>query len=264
MCLFKRVGSFNLLLSNRTGRNGLPDEAQSPSTSYALNWKGICITVAFLLLLFATVFAHFRYSQYQTHLQHQLSEEERAQPRTVAFAFLFGRLPPPPGPDAEKAEAVRQMALFAWENYASHALGARALCPLTRSPSDEATHYSTGTTLLEAMSTLLVLDLPEQYQVARRWALSMKIPRGDDGRHPLYVWPLVTRYMGSLLSCYALTGDEQLLAKARQFAELVRPAFMSKGRYSLLWVNGSLLIIFVIFSLRPPLQPSLWQLFRLR
>lgn len=247
MCLFKRFRGFAPSIApNRRG--GTEDHYYVP------NWKAIFITLAFLIVLLITVLALFRYEHYLEHLHPMLTEKERSQPAVITSAFLFGKMPTSPRADLEKAEAVRQMTAIAWKGYATHALGSRALRPLSRTPSDEVSHYNTGATVLEAMSTLWVLDLSEEYKVARQWVLSMKVPTGGDGRHqPLYVWPLVTKYMGSLLSCYALTGDEALLLKAKEYAHLVRPAFMSKGMSFALKMGLS---FNVSFPCRPTVQPT--------
>ncbi len=220
------------------GDAGVVDDDTPPGHGYscARTARRCCLWLGASFLVLALVVAFFTYCHYlhfvplQGHLPPDVPLLEKA------GVFFTGRLPTPPPADEAKAAAVREMTRTAWRGYATHALGARALRPLRRKSSDEIVHYSTGLTVLEAMSTLKVVGLEEEYQQARRYVLTeLKVPKVGEGggRHsqPLYVWPLVTRYIGSLLSCYALnTTDRALLEKAVAFGEVVRPAFESEGK----------------------------------
>ena len=99
----------------------------------------------------------------------------------------------------------------AWNAYARHAWGQHDLHPLSLSKQEAWLAYS-GQSLVGSMSTLWLMGLKEEFNVARRWVEKEMII--DDRCLPK---------IGALLSTYALTGDELFKNKAREIADLYSP-----------------------------------------
>ncbi|KAH9394912.1 hypothetical protein TYRP_004975 [Tyrophagus putrescentiae] len=111
---------------------------------------------------------------------------------------------------------VRRMAREAWAAYASHALGADALKPLSHEPFTDFFGANGG----------LGVGLKEEYEVARSWTerrLNFSaISKAVDVQHS------VNYFIGGLLSAYALTGDGLFLNRSIAIADVLDPAYRSR------------------------------------
>ena len=121
---------------------------------------------------------------------------------------------------------VRRMAREAWAAYASHALGADALKPLSHEPFTDFFGANGGLGVVSALSTLHLLGLKEEYEVARSWTerrLNFSaISKAVDVQHS------VNYFIGGLLSAYALTGDGLFLNRSIAIADVLDPAYRSR------------------------------------
>lgn len=125
---------------------------------------------------------------------------------------------------------VRSMARSAWNAYKKHAWSHGALKPNGRRPMPEVDlSQKPGYTILSAMSTLKVMGLEEEYAQGRDWILSNRFEErlAATPQYLIVDWP-INAYIGSLMSLYALTGEEVFRDKAVAVEKILEPAFDSK------------------------------------
>ena len=136
---------------------------------------------------------------------------------------------------AEMAERVRGEALHAWNGYKKYAWGHDALKPLTLKPFD---WYGEGHSLLmtpvDALDTLTLMGLKPQADEARA-LIDTKLNLDQD----IYVkdFEITIRLMGSLISCYEMTGDKRLLELADELGRRMSPMFDSPTGMPYEYVN---------------------------
>lgn len=125
---------------------------------------------------------------------------------------------------------VRSMARSAWTAYRKHAWSHGALKPNARRPMPEVDHnQKPGYTILAAMSTLKVMGLEKEYAEGRDWILSNRFEErlAVTTQYLIVDWP-INAYIGSLMSLYALMGEEVFREKAVAVEKILEPAFDSK------------------------------------
>ncbi|XP_070620346.1 mannosyl-oligosaccharide 1,2-alpha-mannosidase IC [Erythrolamprus reginae] len=119
---------------------------------------------------------------------------------------------------------IREMMKFAWDNYKQFALGKNELRPLTRNG-----HIGNmfgglrGATVVDALDTLYVMELQEEFQEAKDWvenSFDLNVHNGEASLFEVNI-----RYVGGLLSAYYLTGEEVFKSKALELGEKLLPAF---------------------------------------
>ena len=112
----------------------------------------------------------------------------------------------------------------AWEAYKQNAWGHDSLSPVTNKAHNNQFGASSARTLISTMSTLWVMGMKDEFNVARNWIQEkFNISQID---HSMNVGDLVTNYIGGLLSCYALTKDQLFLDKALEIARIIKPAYV--------------------------------------
>jgi ER degradation enhancer, mannosidase alpha-like 2 len=146
--------------------------------------------------------------------------------------------PVKPMSDAEKremAQRVRAETLHAWNGYKKYAWGHDALKPLSQKPFD---WYGEGHSLLmtpvDALDTLTLMGLKEQADDART-LIDTKLNLDQD----IYVkdFEITIRLLGSLISCYEITGDKRLLELADDLGRRMSPMFDSPTGMPYEYVN---------------------------
>ncbi|WP_348264643.1 glycoside hydrolase family 47 protein [Telmatobacter sp. DSM 110680] len=136
---------------------------------------------------------------------------------------------------AEMAERVRAEALHAWNGYKKYAWGHDALKPLSMKPFD---WYGDGHSLLmtpvDALDTLTLMGLKPQADEARM-LIDTKLNLDQD----IYVkdFEITIRLLGSLISCYEMTGDKRLLELADDLGRRMSPMFDSPTGMPYEYVN---------------------------
>ncbi|ULU09145.1 hypothetical protein L3Y34_013923 [Caenorhabditis briggsae] len=120
---------------------------------------------------------------------------------------------------------VKQMIKFAWDGYRKYAWGENELRPNSRSGHSSSIfgYGKTGATIIDAIDTLFIVGLKEEYKEARDWISEFNFK--DLAKGDLSVFETNIRFTGGLLSAYALTGDKMFLTKAEDVATLLLPAF---------------------------------------
>jgi len=146
--------------------------------------------------------------------------------------------PAKPISDAEKAEMaerVRGETLHAWNGYKKYAWGHDALKPLSLKPFDwYGEEHSLLMTPVDALDTLTLMGLKPQADEART-LIDTKLNLDQD----IYVkdFEITIRLLGSLISCYEMTGDKRLLELADELGRRMAPMFDSPTGMPYEYVN---------------------------
>ncbi|KAG8231497.1 hypothetical protein J437_LFUL007668, partial [Ladona fulva] len=126
-----------------------------------------------------------------------------------------------PGPSNERQKAVVAALKHAWTGYRHFAWGHDHLRPISATSQD---WFSLGLTLIDALDTLLITGLHEEFEEARTWVdknLSFDINKDVN------LFEVTIRVLGSLLSTYHLSGDALFLNKAIDLGGRLLPCFTS-------------------------------------
>lgn len=139
--------------------------------------------------------------------------------------------------EAEKRRAfVKKMMEHAWGGYVKHAWGQSELRPDSLRGHNPGIfgNFPMGASIVDAMDTLFVMDMHEEFQRATQWVQDSL--HFDQLRVEVSVFEFTIRYLGGLLSSYALSNNKMFLTKAKQLADLLLPAFNTPSGvpYSLL------------------------------
>ncbi|CAE7287578.1 Man1b1 [Symbiodinium microadriaticum] len=118
------------------------------------------------------------------------------------------------GPQNERQESVAAAFLHAWNAYKVHCWGQDELRPVTQSCSKD--FGGLGVQIIDALDSLWLLGLQEDYCEAERWVLRNFT---SDLDVTVSVFETVIRVLGGLLSAYGLSGQLQLLAHAAQLGQ---------------------------------------------
>ncbi|ODN87438.1 mannosyl-oligosaccharide 1,2-alpha-mannosidase [Cryptococcus wingfieldii CBS 7118] len=146
----------------------------------------------------------------------------------------------------ERKEAVKRGFRHAWEAYKAHAWGHDEVRPVSCTPSDPFNGW--GATIIDSLDTLLLMGFSEEYNLCRphinqlkfQWVngrdwsqgfVSDEINNGEvwavqrDKVTGLPVFETGIRYLGGLLGAYDLSGDQLLLDRGIELAEILSTAF---------------------------------------
>lgn len=133
-----------------------------------------------------------------------------------------------PNPDVrKKRDHVKEMMKHAWDGYVKYAWGKNEVRPISLRGHSASIFGSAsmGATIVDALDTLYIMEMTDEYNKARDWVaenLDFGKMSGD-----VSVFETNIRYVGGLLSAYALTGDDMFREKALHVAEKLTPAFKS-------------------------------------
>ena len=161
-----------------------------------------------------------------------------ASTRVVLSPFIASEVPSSADTmtDAQKtemAEHVKAETLHAWEGYKKYAWGHDELKPLSHKGFDWYRH-SLLMTPVDALDTLILMGLKPQADEARE-LIDTKLNLDQD----MYVkdFEITIRLLGSLISCYELTGDKRLLELADDLGHRMLPMFDSPTGMPYEYVN---------------------------
>ena len=122
--------------------------------------------------------------------------------------------------DEAKREAVAEAARHAWGGYVAHAWGKDELQPVSRGGKNS--FGGLGATIVDSLDTLWVLNMSAEFAAAREWvASSLSFDKDFDAS----VFETTIRVIGGLLSAAHLSGDAMFVAKAKEAADKLAPAF---------------------------------------
>jgi mannosyl-oligosaccharide alpha-1,2-mannosidase len=133
--------------------------------------------------------------------------------------------PPSTGADEKKLAKVREMMEHAWSNYVTYAWGANELDPISKDVNYHTVFGGkpTGASIVDALDTLYMMGMKEEYERASQWVkekLDFDVFSGS-----VSLFEVNIRYLGGLLSAYALTKDEAYKEKAIDLADRMLPSF---------------------------------------
>ncbi|KAJ4826381.1 mannosyl-oligosaccharide alpha-1,2-mannosidase [Turnera subulata] len=122
--------------------------------------------------------------------------------------------------DVERREKVKDAMVHAWSAYEKYAWGNDELQPQSKKGVNS--FGGLGATLIDALDTLYIMGLNDQFQRAREWvANSLDFNKDYDAS----VFETTIRVVGGLLSAYDLSGDKVFLDKAKDIADRLLPAW---------------------------------------
>lgn len=120
-------------------------------------------------------------------------------------------------------EDVRREMRWAWHQYREHAWGRDQIRPISGGfESFPLKNHHLGLTIVEALDTLWVMGLDEEFRDGVEW-VKQNLDFDVDGE--VSVFETSIRLVGGLLSGWYASGDPMLLAKARDCADRLLPSF---------------------------------------
>jgi len=133
----------------------------------------------------------------------------------------------------ELARDVKNETLRSWTAYKKYAWGHDALQPLTKSYTDwykEPLYISP----IDAYSTLHLMGFNEETKEIENYVVdSLNFDKDVDAK----IFEVNIRILGGLLAMYQLSENKAILAKAKDFADRMLPAFDTKTGIPKYWVN---------------------------
>lgn len=134
-------------------------------------------------------------------------------------------VPPTPitfkGPMNERQKATVDAFKHAWKGYKKSAWGHDNLKPISGGYSD---WFNLGLTLIDALDTMYVMGLQEQFTEARDW---VETELNFNTNQEVNLFETTIRVLGGLLSAYHLSGDEMFLRKSIDLGDRLMPAFQT-------------------------------------
>ncbi|OQV23908.1 Mannosyl-oligosaccharide alpha-1,2-mannosidase IA [Hypsibius exemplaris] len=161
-----------------------------------------------------------------------------------------------------RQKQIVKMMKHAWDNYVAYAWGSNELRPISKRGHNPSIfgRAKFGATIVDAADTLYLMGLMDEFKAARDWIASNLNVSQSDGEVSVFEFNI--RYIGGLLSAYALSKDKMFLDKADEMANAVLPAFdtptgipyavidlKSKKSKNYGWASGSASILSEIGSL---------------
>ncbi|PRP89119.1 hypothetical protein PROFUN_01839 [Planoprotostelium fungivorum] len=123
----------------------------------------------------------------------------------------------------KRRDAVRNAFRHGINGYYQHAYGFDELRPVSNETNSSWGGF--GITLFDSLDTMLLMGLRDEYAKALNHVLKVDFKKDHDASF----FEFTIRYVGGCLSAYDLSGDERLLMKAKEMADLLLPAFNSKS-----------------------------------
>ncbi|KAI1882501.1 hypothetical protein AGOR_G00251410 [Albula goreensis] len=125
---------------------------------------------------------------------------------------------------AQRQEAVKEAFRHAWKGYKEFAWGHDELKPVSKSYGE---WFGLGLTLIDALDTMWILGLKEEFAEARKWVeTELSFSKNVD----VNLFESTIRIMGGLISTYHLTGDALFFEKAKDLGSRLMPAFNTPSK----------------------------------
>ncbi|KAK4138428.1 glycoside hydrolase family 47 protein [Trichocladium antarcticum] len=126
----------------------------------------------------------------------------------------------------QRRDAVKATFQRCWTSYRKHAWMSDELTPVSGG-----THNPFGgwaATLVDSLDTLWIMGLRDDFDEAVAAAANINFETVDT--QDINVFETTIRYLGGFLAAYDLSGDNRLLAKAREVGEMLYVAFDTPNR----------------------------------
>ncbi|KAJ3340635.1 Mannosyl-oligosaccharide 1,2-alpha-mannosidase IA, partial [Kappamyces sp. JEL0680] len=133
---------------------------------------------------------------------------------------------------------VKDMMRHAWSSYKKYAWGYDELKPLSKTGHNW-TKYSYLFTPIDALDTLFIMDLKEEYAECKNLVLD-KLDFNQEPDHTVHNinhFETTIRVLGGLLSAYDLDPDQRFLDKAVDLGDRLLGAFDNPSGLPSMWVN---------------------------
>ncbi len=141
----------------------------------------------------------------------------------LAAAPAFAQTPAPAEDWAALAQDVRSEFQWAWRNYREKAWGRDEINPVSgTAQSFFIAGHDLGLSLVEALDTLWMMELDEEFQEGVDW-VKTSLDFNIDGESQVFETNI--RLVGGLLSAHLASGDPVLLDKAKDLADRLMKAF---------------------------------------
>ncbi|KAF5383721.1 hypothetical protein D9615_003586 [Tricholomella constricta] len=152
-----------------------------------------------------------------------------------------GLRPPPPKPQPEphptmwsaRADKVRDAFVHAYEGYRTHALPYDELSPVSGKKINNFNGW--GVTVFDSLDTMWIMGLTDTFNDALEVVARSTFANKPGDFSPFF--ETVIRYLGGLLSAYALSGEPVLLARADDLGAMLLPAFNTTSGFPMYAVN---------------------------
>ncbi|KAH8987771.1 glycoside hydrolase [Lactarius hatsudake] len=158
--------------------------------------------------------------------------------RVKAQRPLAGPMAAHDGPWAERADAVRGAFLHAYQGYLTHAAPHDELRPIAKLPVDNINGW--GVSIVDSLDTMWLMGLYEEFDAGLAVVANETFAMAPNKYAPFF--ETIIRYLGGLLSAYALSQDPILLARADDLGTALLPAFHTPSglpTYAVNTVNGN-------------------------
>lgn len=173
------------------------------STAPQLKWLRPILALLALFLLFQILVSRTSTS---TRIQHHFSGRHYAQP--------------------ERQNAVKREFLHAWTGYQDHAWMADGLLPLSGGRKQQFCGWSA--TLVDALDTLIIIDLDDEFQDALNATLTIDFLESIEGCE-VNLFESTIRYLGGLMAAYELSNDARILPKLVELGDMLHTAFSTSN-----------------------------------
>ncbi|KAG5636779.1 hypothetical protein H0H81_006893 [Sphagnurus paluster] len=139
----------------------------------------------------------------------------------------------PPQAWEETAAQVRRAFLHAYHGYERYAAPHDELRPRTNTYSDQFNGW--GVTVFDSLDTMLIMDLKNEFTRAIEMVENSEfsLPEGEFAPY----FETVIRYLGGLLSAYAISENKLFLERADDLATKLAPVFNTTSGMALFGVN---------------------------
>mmetsp|Transcript_4411 Transcript_4411/g.5080 ORF Transcript_4411/g.5080 Transcript_4411/m.5080 type:complete len:357 (-) Transcript_4411:547-1617(-) len=121
----------------------------------------------------------------------------------------------------ERREHVKNSMKHLWNGYRDNAFGMDEVKPISGGGNNRWTGL--GTTLVDSLDTLWLMDMKEEFYEARDWVRDKL--RFDNSTELVSLFETTIRSLGGLLSAYDLSGDDIFLVKAKDLGSRLFKAF---------------------------------------
>ncbi|KAJ7115276.1 glycoside hydrolase [Mycena epipterygia] len=139
--------------------------------------------------------------------------------------------------DASKRDAVVAAFQYAWSAYERDAMGSDEYHPISHRGTNLSRSGGIGYTVVDAIDTMLIMGLHEEYSRASDWVRN-SLTFDRDGRDRCFnTFETTIRVLGGLLSALHLSSDDMYLRHAVDLADRMLPAFNTPSGLPLSSIN---------------------------
>ncbi|KAF9555845.1 glycoside hydrolase family 47 protein [Agrocybe pediades] len=137
--------------------------------------------------------------------------------------------------DVEKRNEIVKAFKHAWSAYERDAMGEDEYHPLSKTSSNLVAAGGIGYTVIDAIDTMLIMGLEDEYRRARDWVAN-DLTFERDGNFNTFETTI--RVLGGLLSAYHLSNEDPVyLEKAKELADRMMPVFDTPSGLPLSMIN---------------------------